>query len=458
MDKVFLFGIGGTGMSKLALLLKDFGYEVYGLDIEENENVKNLRKAGIRIDIGEKLDCIDGAFKFIVYSSAISEENRNFIKAKYIGVKAERRGETLARITKGFTTVVVAGSHGKTTTTSMIGHILSKDLKVNVYVGGETVEFNSFNKDAKFFVIESDESDGTFLYFNPFVLVITNIDRDHLNYYGQDFNNLKNAFLKLVEKSKYKVVSMDDENAYSVVKSEKNNIIYYSLKNEKADMFGFNLRFLESGTKFDLRYKGNTYENIFLPAFGEQNVLNAMASLIASDISGINIKEGIESISTFNLPKRRMQKKWEVNGIMLIDDHADHPTEVEATLSALRKHFGKRRIVAVFQPHRYTRVSMLKEDIVKPFYLADMIVLTDIFPAFEKPIEGVSGEKIYEWLRILNPEKEIVFVKDKRKIPFYLKEKLVYGDLVVLLGPGDIWAVAEEVFEILKESKNEEIS
>ena len=150
-----------------------------------------------------------------------------------------------------------------------------------------------------------------------------------------------------------------------------------------------------------------------------------------------------------------MQKKWEVKGILLIDDHADHPTEVEATLSALRKHFGKRRIITVFQPHRYTRVSMLKEDIAKPFYLSDIIVLTDIFPAFEKPIEGVSSEKIYEWLKTLNPGKEIVFMRDKRKIPFYLKEKLMCGDLIVLLGPGDIGALAKEIFEALEESKDE---
>jgi UDP-N-acetylmuramate--alanine ligase len=452
MDKVLLLGIGGSGMSRLALLMKDFGYEVYGLDLKENDVIKDLKSNNIKVNIGKRFNYLDGTFKLVVYSSAFVENDVNLIKAKNLGIKIERRGETLARISNGFSSVVVSGTHGKTTTTTMVGHIFNKSFRVNVYIGGET-EFKNFYKDARFFVIESDESDGTFLYFNPFILIITNIDKDHLNYYNWDFENLEKAFLNLAQKSLYKIVSMDDENACSVAKNIKNNIIYYSLEDVKADMFGYNLRFLENGIRFDLKYRDNTYKDIFLRAFGEHNVLNAMASLIASNISGISIKDGINSIATFNLPKRRMEKKWEKEGILLIDDHADHPTEVTATLSALKKHFPERRIVSVYQPHRYTRVSALKERIAEPFYLSDFIILTDIFGAFEEPIEGISGEKIYDWVKILNPKKEVVFIKDKKDIPGYLIGKLKSGDLLVLLGPGDIGTISGEILDAIEKSK-----
>jgi UDP-N-acetylmuramate--alanine ligase len=452
MNKVLLLGIGGAGMSKLALLMKDFGYEVYGLDLKENGTIRSLRDNNIKVTIGELFDEIDANFSLVVYSSAFPKDDANLIKAKSLGIKTEKRGETLASISNSFESVVVSGTHGKTTTTTMIGHILNEHLKVNVYVGGDT-EFRHFYKDARFFVIESDESDGTFLYFNPFVLVITNIDKDHLNYYNWDFGNLKKSFLNLAQKSFYKVVSMDDENAYSIAKNIKNNIIYYSLKDEKADMFGYNLRFLENGTKFDLSYLDNTYRDIFLPSYGEHSVLNAMASIIASEKCGISIKDAIEALSTFNLPKRRMEKKWESNGILLVDDHADHPTEVKATLKALRMHFPDRRIVSVYQPHRYTRISALKEAVAEPFYLADLIVITDIFSAFEKPIEGISGKKVFDWVKTLNQGKEVYFIKDKNDIPSCLKDKLKSGDLVVLLGPGDIGAISGEILNAIEKPK-----
>lgn len=453
MDKVLLLGIGGSGMSKLALLMKDFGFDIYGLDIKESKNILNLRDNGVRIQIGPEFLGLDETYDLVVYSSAIPDNNRTLTKAKEIGIKVERRGETLARISKDFSSIVVSGTHGKTTTSAMIGHILNSTLKANVYVGAEAAEFRNFSKSNNLFVIESDESDGTFLYFNPYILVITNIDRDHLNFYNYDFEKLKEAFSGLISKSTYKVVNMDDGNALSATKGIYDNLIYYSLKNDKSDMFGYNLKFFENGTMFDLKYKGDVFNNVLLPSYGEHNVLNAMASFISSDIVGISLNKSIESIHNFVLPSRRMEKKWENKGILLIDDHADHPTEVESTLTALRKNFNKRRIVSIFQPHRFTRVNMLREEVVKPFHLADVLILTDIFSAFEQPIDGISGEQIYEWSRDIYPDKDIYFVKEKKVIPYYLKQKLRSGDLVVLLGPGDIGDLSQDIYKIVEEIK-----
>ncbi len=439
MDKAFFAGIGGIGMSKLALLYKDIGFEVEGSDVRYSDSVKELEKSGIKIFIGHDAKHIDMSFSKFIYSSAIKENNPELIEAKKLGIPVFSRGKALAEIVNKYKSVVVSGTHGKTTTTSLIGHILkSSEFSANVYVGGIDNEFNRFDRNADYFVVESDESDGSFLYFNPDILIITNIDRDHLNHYDWSFDKLKESFALLASKSKLSIASMDDENAYEISKPYPHK--YFGL-NKDADMYAENIRYEKDGVYFEVKGAfGNT--DVFLPLLGDKNISNALAALLAVSTIGINLELGVSALKTFKPPARRMELKGIRNGILIIDDHADHPTEIYATLSALKKHYPDKRLVAVYQPHRYSRVKMLGDEIARPFELADIVIVMEIYGAFEEPISGINGRYVNDLIEKKYPDKELFFAENERSVIPILKKILKKGDIVVLLGPGDIEELA----------------
>lgn len=454
MNRVFMIGINGSGMSKLALILKDMGYSVSGFDVKESETAEELRKYGIAVHTDNNFS-LDNNFDLVVVSSAIREEDPILKKAKSLGLPVQKRGELLASISRRFKSIVVSGTHGKTTTTSMIGHILSNLSTANVYFGGKSNERIDFSIDKEFFVIESDESDKTFLLFNPKILVITNIDRDHLTSYNNDFEQLKNSFKDIAERSSIKVVSMDDENAFAMTKNLKDTY-FYSLRNKEAHAYSENISYLENGVEFDLYLMGNYLLKVNLPVFGDKSILNSLSSILVTNLLGFPIGEIIRTLQSYRMPERRLETKGEVSGITLIDDHADHPTEVFATLSALRSHFPARRIISIFEPHRFTRINALKEEIAVPFSLADVVISTEIYPAFEEAIEGINGEKVHDWIKAYNPKKSVYYISNKDDIPAFVADIAKPGDIIVLLGPGEIGSISSAILSKLRRKFNEE--
>ncbi len=450
MHKAFLVGIGGYGMSKLAFLLKEEGFYVSGTDIKESSNVKHLREEGIKVFVDNGSSHIDSTFDLLVYSSAIPQNHPDLLKAQETGIKVRKRGEILAEIVNNYRPIVVSGTHGKTTTTALIGHVLRGECRLNAYIGGDVEGFDHFLKNPDYFVVESDESDGSFLLLKPHILVMLNIDKDHLNFYNWSFENLKTAFRTIAICANSIVVCMDDEPALSIANDLDKEVLYYSICDERADFYGSNIKVVENGIFFDMKHKGIQYRDIFVPLRGAHNVRNSLASIAVASFIGLDVEYCINALSSFSPPKRRIEKKWEYGSIILFDDHADHPTEVEATLTALKSSFPQRRLIAVLQPHRYTRVKSLGHEIVKPLNIADVVILTDIYSAFETPIEGISGEAIFEWARSLYPDRKIMYVEDKIIVPHLLKEILKENDVVVLLGPGDIGEISEALLDTLK--------
>ncbi len=440
MDKIFFIGIGGSGMSRLALLYKNLGYEVEGSDIGRSEYTELLKKRSIKVFIGHSGEHIDKSFSTVVYSSAIKNTNPELLKAKSLGLKVLKRGEALASIVNGFKNVIVSGTHGKTTTTSLIGHILREHgIRANVYIGGKDEEFDDFYKNPEYFVVESDESDGSFLLFNPDYLVITNIDKDHLNHYDGDFNKLKSAFSELLMKSGTGIVCGADKNANEVAAQYKGKTLFYGTAGFKAE----NVNYLPYGTEFDLvSNNGGKRIKVFSPLFGEKNILNVLAALLVSETIGIPIESAAKYLGTFKPPARRMEIKKN-RGFLLIDDHADHPTEIEATLTAVKKHFPNKRIIAVFQPHRYSRMKLLGKNVASPFYPADAVIVTEIFSAFEEPVSGVTGENIANYIREKYIDKDVYFASSADDAAKLVNSILKKDDIIVLLGPGDIGKLSD---------------
>lgn len=451
MKKVLLLGVAGVGMKRLAEIYTALGYNVLGIDVKENETTHYLK--GIGVDVNPKEFEVDKTIDKIIFSSAIPADNPHLLKAKEIGIPIERRGEALAEIAKDYKSVVVAGTHGKTTTTSLISEILSKKFRVNSYIGGDHKQNKRFLPLAEYFVIESDESDKTFLLFNPHIGIVTNIDRDHLNSYNWDFENLKSAFFEFMEHSQTVVVNRDDQTAFEVSGNLQKPPLYYSIKNQEAHATILDYSFERDGIAFIAKVLGKKSPLLKINVFGEQNLSNSLASILVGRLLDVSFDEIESSLRDFSLPKRRLEYKGSVKGIHIFDDHADHPTEVEATLKALKNHFPNASIIAIFQPHRFTRVFSLKESIAKPFYLADFVIVLPIYSAFENPIEGITNEKVFDWIKTLNPGKNVFFASKFEAVADLVSHIAKPGDIVITLGPGDVYLAIDSIMLKLRGEK-----
>jgi len=444
MKKILMLGVLGMGMSRLAHIYVSLGYEVVGIDLKEGETASFLRNAGVLVNPREFRE-VDKTFDRIVYSSAVPMSHPYIQEAIKFGIPVLKRGEALAEIVNGSESVVVAGTHGKTTTTSLITEILSKRYPVNAYIGGEHPRNREFNKDAKFFVVESDESDKTFLLLKGLACIVTNIDKDHLNSYDWDFEKLKDAFLEFMKHFENVFVNKDDLVAFEVSKRASFKKFYYSIRDRYSDAFVEDFAFEEHGLSFRLNVFKEKSPRMKLRAYGVQNLSNALAAVAVGRLMGLSFDEICEGISSFEMPKRRLEFKGVEDGVTLFDDHADHPTEVEATLNAIRSHFPLRKIIAVFQPHRYTRVFALKEAIAKPFYIPDYTIVLPIYSAFEKPIEGITDELVFKWIKEMNPQREVFYAPDFDSAGEMASSIARPGFIVVTLGPGDVYFAIEKI-------------
>jgi len=433
--KVHIVGIGGIGMSGIALILKDRGFDVQGSDIKEGIMVKKLRDKGIRVFIGHRTENVEGA-DVLIHSSAVRENNPEIKEAKRRGIPVIPRSDVLADIMKLTESIAVAGTHGKTTTSSMISRILyGAGLKPTILVGGSLSFLGGYNAvqgEGKWLVAEADESDGTFLKLNPTLSVITNIDADHLDYYGS-LENIKEAFLEFANRTSFYgklFACIDCENTrdiYRKVYKRKNS---FGLSKD-ADFQAKDITPLGLGTVFEVLYREKKLGRVKLNVPGRHNVVNALGAVAVSLEVGIPFNEIAQGLEEFRNAKRRMELKGSYNGITFFDDYGHHPTEIEASYRAIKEAFPDRRIVILFQPHRYTRTAALWKEFVRVLKGIDNLYICDIYPAGERPIEGITAEKLAK-------EVGAPYCGSLKEAVEVLRRELSPGDVLLTLGAGDV--------------------
>jgi len=448
---VHFIGIGGIGMSGLAEVFHCHGYSVQGSDLRKSKVTERLEKMGLTIKIGHQPENIDGA-DIVVYSSCITEKNPELEAAKAKNLIALKRMQALAMLMRDKKAIAVSGAHGKTTTTSLAALLLIEaGLDPTVFIGAD-VHFLGGNAkwgQSDIVVTEADESDGTFILLNPLYSISTNIDREHMDYYGTMENVIKayEAFIENTKDEGCAFICAEDENLRNIAKGSKKRIMKYGIS-EDADIRAQDIALLGlGGSEFNVRYKGTDLGRIRLSILGLHNVINSLAAMGVAMEMGINFDKIKSAIREFKGADRRFRITHLDSDIVIIDDYAHHPTEIRATLKAMES--SGRRIVAVFQPHRFSRTRDLKDQFGKCFDIADHLVVTDIYSADEKPIEGVSGNDICESAKSYG-HKDAHFVS-KDDIIKHLIDVVKPGDAVFLLGAGDIGELPSKIVKILKD-------
>ena len=449
MGTIHFVGIGGIGMSGIAEVMHQLGYKVQGSDIAENTVIEGLRKAGIPVMIGQSADNLGDA-AVVVCSTAIRADNPEIVAAVERRLPRVRRAEMLAELMRMQSTIAVAGTHGKTTTTSMIACMLDAGGVDPTVINGGII--NGYGSNARlgksdWMVVEADESDGSFLRLDGTIAVVTNIDPEHLDHYGS-FDNAKNAFVEFVENVPFyglAVMNIDHAEVQSVLgRIRDRRVVTYGFS-ALADLRGENLRSQNGGTQFDAVVRGRddakrTIEGIFLPMPGKHNVSNALAAIAVGLELGMDDRTIARGFAKFGGVKRRFSKVGEVDGATVIDDYAHHPVEIRAVLSAARES-GTGRVIAVVQPHRFTRLRDLMEDFQNAFNDADIVYVAPVYPAGEEPIEGVDAHALADGLRH-HGHRMVKPVDNAADLAGNLRDVAAKGDIIVCMGAGDItkWA------------------
>lgn len=451
-EHVHFIGIGGYGMSAIARVLLEMGYRVSGSDEVRQELTEKLAARGALVYIGHQAEHVRGA-DLVVYSSALPKDNVEIVAAEKLNIPIIHRAQMLARLLNARRGVAVAGAHGKTTTSSMIALIMEAGgLDPTYIIGGEIMNVGSNAKAGKgeFVVAEADESDGSFLQYNPQYAVVTNIEADHLENYDGKFENLKNAYVQFLSQVKpggKAILCMDDPYVQELMPGLSCEILTYGI-HTNATFRAKNIELGDRRVRFEVEREGAALGSIELSVPGIHNVYNALAALIVGLEGGLSFERIAASLAKFRGAKRRFQVVGEYDDILVIDDYAHHPTEIEATISAA-KSTGK-RIIAVFQPQRYTRTYFLLEQFSRAFGEADEVILTDIFsPAGEKRIEGVSSARLADMIA-KNSNPNVRYIPDKDEVLTYLTEHVKSGDLVLTMGAGDIYKTAHALGLLLQ--------
>lgn len=449
--KFHFIGIGGVGMSAIANVMLDMGYEISGSDISTSEVIQQLKTKGAKIYIGHNKTNIDTKMN-IVISSAIKDSNEELVFAKENNLKIYHRSDLLSLLLNDKKGIAVAGAHGKTTTSSMISVVLEYAKKDPTIIIGGFVDYlkgNSKLGKSEFLVAEADESDGTFLKFYPYISVITNIEDDHMDFYKTTDNILKafKQYLNNIHKDGgLAVVCVDNEPIRNLIKEVDRKYITYGIDN-KADYMAKNIELAGGITYFDVFYKGEKLGNIKLNLPGLHNVLNALATVSVAHFLGVDIKTIAKGLLAFTGTKRRFETKFKNENIWIVDDYAHHPTEIKTSIKSAKQAAQKRLIVA-FQPHRYSRTKLLKEEFGKSFFDADILILTDIYSASEEKIEGIDGKTLVN--EVCKNGLEPIYIENKDKIANFLAQFLKPGDLLITMGAGDIYKVGEDLAKKFK--------
>ncbi len=446
--KIHLIGVGGIGMSAIARLLLSEGYEVSGSDLSAGEIVRQLEALGARICLGHKAENVGGA-ELVVYSSAVRDDNPEMKHAHERQIPTILRADMLAELMRLKYGIAVAGAHGKTTTTSMIGTLLmGASLDPTIVVGGRMDNFGGTNArlgKGEFMVVEADESDGSFNRLTPSLAVVTNMDREHMEHY-HTMAALKKAFLSFLNRVPFyglNVLCGDDRHLRSLLPKVDRRKVTYGFGTDNHYVLS-NYHGTPEGSQCTVTYKGKA-ETLKLQVPGRHNALNAVAALAIADELSIARKLTLEGLRTFQGVQRRFQNRGEKNGVLFIDDYAHHPREISATLSAARERFPKKSIKVVFQPHRYSRVEDLFDQFSTCFGQCDAVAVTDIYAAGEKPIAGIQADILVESITRSGHPRAIYEPNPTKAVENWLKES-VPGDVIFTLGAGDLPNVYRNLF------------
>ncbi|MCX5668821.1 MAG: UDP-N-acetylmuramate--L-alanine ligase [Candidatus Omnitrophica bacterium] len=452
MKKYYHFiGIAGIGMSGIAQLLLKSGFRVSGSDLKENLITRQLESLGGKIFLGHQAQNISGQ-DVVVYSSAISENNPELLQAKILGLPLIKRAQALAELMQQKTAITIAGSHGKTTTTSLISYmLLEAGLCPTVAIGGilNNIATNACLGSGQFFVAEADESDGSFLSYTPKYSIITNIDQEHLDYYHNFSNELDafGLFIKRTVPGGCVFACSDDLNLLNIMRDYEGKCVFFGL-GSSADIYAKTIEFNGLSSDFDCYFKDKFISHFHLALGGRHNISNALAVIGLGLELGIDIKHIRGSLEKYKGAGRRLEIKFQSDKYLIIDDYAHHPTEIIATLAAVANLKVKRKIV-VFQPHRYTRTQLLLNEFAKSFRQADYLIITDIYAASEQPIEGVNARELLNKIKEFDPEKQVLYLAKEDILP-HLLGMIRDGDLVITLGAGDIVRVSDALAQELK--------
>lgn len=455
-EKYYFIAIGGIGMSGLAKYLVEDGFEVLGSDIKQNRNIIELEKLGAKIFIGHDEanlpeDCV------VVASTAIKEDNPELIKAKRLGLEILHRSDMLARISKGENRkkyfIGYSGTHGKTTTSGLASYVLEKaGLNPSFVVGGIVPEIgiNSNAGSGDFFIAELDESDGTIVKYQPEISVINNLEVDHVDFYTDGLQSILDTFktyLSTLPEGAKVLINNDNEGNLKLIEQNQ-NVSFITFGLNKADYTAKNIE-LGAQTTFDIFYKGEFLINLKTQMLGEHNVYNALAVLASLNETGVNLELVKEHFYTFSGMGRRFQRSAKFDEITVYDDYAHHPTEIKATLSSvqvLKNDNSVKNIIAVFQPHRFTRFHGLWDEFLTSFEGVDRVFITDVYAASESPIEGVSSQEFAEKLSDTIPCEHLKgSIAD---VAEQLLPKLKTGDVVIGLGAGTITTLGRDLLAI----------
>ena len=452
-QKIHFVGIGGTGMSAIAKVLLELGYPVSGSDLHLSETTKRLENMGARIFLGHHDENLDHQVGTVVVSSAIPKDNNEVVKAQVLDIPVIQRAQMLAMLMNRQKGIAVAGAHGKTTTSSMISLVFEKnEMDPTVVVGGELNDIGGNAKlgQGEYLVAEADESDGSFLKLYPYISVVTNIEDDHLDYYGTRENIIKafQEFIFQTDPKGFTVLCLDDpvsKEMLPLIQSEK-KVITYGFTSD-ADIYARDVRLNGLYTKAAVYNRDMLLGELRLSIPGKHNILNALATVAVSINCGLSFSAIANSLQPFRGVQRRFQDIGECSGIHIVDDYAHHPTELKATLAAA-KTLNPERIVAVFQPHRYTRTHLLAHEFGMAFCDADILIIDEIYAAGETPIPGVNTGLIVEEIKKQSGQ-PVEYIVGKAEIEERLFGLIKPGDLVITLGAGNIWAVGTDLLQRL---------
>lgn len=447
--RIHFVGIGGVGMNGIAQVLLNLGYEVSGSDLKKNAATQKLEESGAKIFIGHHAENVTGA-DAVVVSTAINPENAELQAAHEQLIPVVRRAEMLAELMRFRYGIAIAGTHGKTTTTSLIASLLTTgELDPTYVIGGRLNSAGTYAHlgEGKYLVAEADESDASFLHLLPMLSVVTNIDADHMETYGGDFSRLRQTFIEFLHNLPFyglAIVCIDDDNIRDILSEIGRKVKTYGLS-EDADIRAANIEQDGYQTRFDVVVKDAETFSICLNMPGEHNVLNALAGIAVALELDVSVEKICTALNEFQGVGRRFQVTADclVDGgsVMLIDDYGHHPSEVQATIDAVRKGWPEQRLVLAFQPHRYSRTQEQFDDFVKVLSQVDVLIVSEVYPAGETAIQGADGRALVQAIRARG-QVEPVFLDDIRDLPELLQGVVNDGDVVLTSGAGDIGAIA----------------
>ncbi|MFA6470667.1 MAG: UDP-N-acetylmuramate--L-alanine ligase [Candidatus Latescibacterota bacterium] len=453
VKNIHMIGIGGAGMSGIAEILINSGFTITGSDMRSTPVTERLSELGAGIFIGHAAENVSSC-DVVVFSSAVKQDNPEIVAARERKIPVIGRPEMLAELMRMKYGICIAGTHGKTTATSMTGLVLTYgDIDPTVIVGGKVAMYGGGAKigQSYYLVLEADEYDRTFLRLSPVIAVVTTIDLEHLDCY-RDINDIESAFVQFVNKVPFfgsVILCIDDGGVQNIIPRVERRIITYGISRQ-ADIRAENIIQVGATTSFDVAAGGNILGRVTLALPGEHNVRNALAAIAVAGEMDIPFETTARALGEFRTVERRFEIKGEEAGVMVVDDYAHHPTEIKACLAGARAGYD-RRIVAVFQPHLYSRTRDFHQDFGRAFMNSDVLVVTDVYPAREKPIEGISGKLVADDAAAAG-HRCVIYREKREGLAREVAGIVKPGDLVITFGAGDINRVGTELLSILKES------